>query len=155
MHKKPPKPWPKLSETLPNKSRLACNRCSSVKNDLTFWIECDDNDQRQPVFIALCGTCADEIIEPHPRLYVQLLSGECMPGAMNVCDDCSFRDGLHCKSPAAKFNGGEGLAFVPPPQPIHLCRSKASGWHFFMPAEMELIRLGATQQCTGKEVANA
>lgn len=155
--KKTPLPWPKLSETLPHKSRTSCNRCNAggQKRDVSFWIECDDEDRRQPVFIALCGFCADELIEPHPRLYIELLSGECMPGAMRVCDDCKLRDGLRCTSPDAKFNGGQGLVFDPQPASVHLCRSKASGWHFFMANSLELARQGVEQQCSGKVVRDA
>lgn len=155
MAKKPAKPWPKLSETLPNQSRLQCNSCRAI-GPLTYWVECDEDDRRQAVFVVLCQACADEIIDPHPRLYVELLPNECMPGAMEVCDDCTFRSGLSCKTPKAKFNGGEGLKFTPSPTSVHFCsrgRGGVSGWHFFMPERVQALLAGG-QKCNGKEVAH-
>ena len=94
------------------------------------------------------------MIEPHPRLYSQLLTDELMPGAMPLCADCLFRQGLRCASPDARFNGGEGIVFVPPPSSIHLHGRGISGWHWLMVTGEALRLTGGKQECSGKQVAN-
>lgn len=138
------KPWPKLSETLPIAEPGRCGQCGSMDR-LTWWQECDERDRRTIAFVCLCGPCADKIIEPHPRLYVQQLADEVMPGAMPICADCPHREGRFCQCPAAKFNGGAGIVFQPRPSSLHLnCgRKSLSGWHWIFPEP--------ATACSGKE----
>jgi len=142
------KNWPKLSETLPHSTPGQCQRCES-SSELTYWQECDENDRPEIVFVVLCKACADAIIEPHPRLYKEQLASSILPGAMPICIDCKARDGMACRSPIAKFNGGDGLKFEPEGQMVHLCRSprSKSGWHY--------LSAGPVEKCNGKEAAHA
>lgn len=143
------KPWPKLSETLPFERRPdRCQGCGVGGDALKSWRECDEADLKTPVIVVLCRRCSDAIIEPHPRLYWEVLKGEPLPGAMPVCSDCPHRDGLDCKCPLARFNGGPGLAYEPMPSRVHLCRSprKLSGWFWLGPP---------VERCSGKDSADA
>ena len=133
--------WPRLSETLDTSSVLKCQKCGSTES-LARWQECDDNDRGEMVFVVLCRKCADEIIEPHPRLYREYMEMEVAPGAMPTCEGCPQRQGARCKSPAARFNGGKGIWFHPGPQRIHLCRAKNSAW--------KILSEGPITHCSGR-----
>lgn len=139
--------WPKLSETLPDQDPGHCGNCTYMPiagERLTYWQECDDKDQTTLAYVVLCQACADRIIEPHPRLYRQLPANEIMPGAMAFCGDCVHRDGLACKCPAAKANGGEGIELKHSGQRAHICRSPRhiSGWTWYG---------GEVVSCSGRE----
>jgi hypothetical protein len=140
--------WPKLSEELPGRDPCECQRCRATVR-LTYWQECDNRDQPTRVFVVLCKGCADEIIEPHSRLYRDIDVNTPMPGAMPICADCRSRNGMTCLSPVAMFNGGPepGLQFEPKGQMVHVCRSprREGGWQYF--AE------GPVTKCSGKEAA--
>ncbi len=142
--------WPRLSETLRGRVPGACQECGRTEAHappakLTYWRECDDSDRETHRFIVLCRSCADRIIEPHPRLYREQPRDTPMPGVMEICNDCKHRAGLACESPTARFNGGPGLAFEPPGQWVHLCRSprSKSGWYW--------LTGGPVTGCSGKE----
>lgn len=146
--KKPHLPWPKLSQSLEYRNHGRCQRCN-VTEPLTYWMECDEQDQPTPVFIVLCKKCADAIIEPHPRLYREQEALGFMPGVMAICKDCPARAGMVCVSPVAKFNGGPGLKFEPLGNMVHVCRSprSKSGWIYMLP--------GSVTKCSGKDEASA
>lgn len=141
--KLPPKPWPRLSETLADTGPGCCQACGSTVG-VSRWNECDEDDQPEPVAVTLCGACSDRLIEDHPRLYRQLLDDEPMPGSMPICADCPARKGVRCTSPVAGFNGGPGLDYEPKPYSVHLCRSprRLSGWKWLFP--------GPVKSCSGK-----
>jgi hypothetical protein len=147
MPKLAPKPWPKLSETLSGRTPGHCQRCNII-HDLTYWQECDDDDQPTRVFVVLCKFCAD-MIEPHPRLYREQSQFTPLPGAMPICADCQSRKGMDCTSPVAGFNGWPGLKYEPEGSMVHLCRSprRLSSWQYIAP--------GPVEKCSGKEVAHA
>jgi hypothetical protein len=112
MQKIPPlaaRQLPGLSQTLhffPHPEE--CQSCGSA-GELTRWRECDEWDKPTMVVVVLCQKCSRKLIEPHPRLYHQLQEAEPFPGSMQICLDCPMRDGISCKSPLAKHNGGPGM----------------------------------------------
>ncbi len=105
------KPWPRLSAAPGLRHPRRCQRCSA-EWDLQWWEECDDYDVPENILVILCLECSEKIIEPHPRLYRLLDENMPLPGAMVICHDCKHRDGLKCKCPRAKFNGGPGMKVV-------------------------------------------
>lgn len=137
----------RLSQTLAGDRRPdRCQSCCSA-DGLTRWQEHDADDRPETIIVVLCKRCADEIIEPHPRLYRELPTAEPWPGAMAPCVDCRHRQELDCTSPAAKFNGGPGLKYEPMPTQAHVRRSKPhrSGWTWIgFPVE----------KCSGFEAGN-
>lgn len=111
--------WPRLSQQLTEiRHPEFCQSCGvhegDSETDLQRWQEHDDADRPEPILVVLCGACADALIEPHPRLYDQLHA--CAPwlGCMAICALCRFRDGLKCRHPSAKANGGSGIALTMP-----------------------------------------
>ena len=106
--------WPKLSETMPHlraASHLQCGNCTSVCF-VEIWEELGEADQPQEperIFISLCPSCSESIIEPHPRCYRKTATHEPMLGAMPVCGDCEFRSALKCTNPLRKSAGGKGV----------------------------------------------
>lgn len=116
----PPRPWPKLSETLtaPRAPRT-CQSCGD--EGLRWWRECDEDDRPTGVLVILCEPCEKKLVKPHPRLYISIWTPAPWPGAMAICSDCQFRDGLRCTEPRLKANGGEGLPIaIPKGQDAHL-----------------------------------
>ena len=100
--------WPKLSEDLQHTpSPGHCQSCGSSE-ELQCWMEHGDNDEPTDTKIIICREC-DHVIEPHPRLYTLLPYNGPRPGAMRCCTACLLREGLQCKHPQLKSNGGEGL----------------------------------------------
>lgn len=147
--------WPKLSETLAGpKSPDRCQSCSNFGLSESFpvggsplqrWREHDKADKPTPTVVVLCGTCADRIIESHPRLYAQLDRNEPYPGVMGLCVDCKHRQGVSC--PLAKFVGGPGVTIIgPKPTTAHVQRSprRLSGWIEIWP--------GPARDCDRREV---
>ena len=100
---------PGLSETLlARKSPLVCQSCDcahSILTPLARWQECDAWDKKTRVVVVLCQRCSDTLIESHPRLYHQLPSFAPFPGAMSICIDCRWRDGVTCNSPLWSDSG--------------------------------------------------
>lgn len=81
-----------------------------MRESMGRWQECDHNDKPEPYnFIVLCTKCQRSVLDPHPRLYISISDNAPMPGCMAICIDCDFRDGIKCKHPAAKENGGTGV----------------------------------------------
>lgn len=124
---------PRLSEDLPHpRQRLTCQACGVQGVPLSRWQEHDRHDQPEVICVVLCHPCATRLIEPHARLRRLLDEHAPFPGAIPLCDQCRQRQGLRCTSPAARANGGAGLALTfPEPTLVHLCRSprRLSGWH--------------------------
>lgn len=174
----PGEAWPRLSRSLPHPRRLdtcqACGAKAAPLDDpqemlrlgsggvertpegeplptLPRWIEHDDQDRPQPIVVVLCIPCSRRIIEPHPRLYDLLPTLKPVPGAMGICAGCVHNRGLVCRSPEARFNGGEGLQIeAPEPGVVHLCMrgrggGRTGGWRrwYTKPAT----------GCSGREVA--
>lgn len=116
MKKAPPKVEPhdpRLSETLrPFRSRKVCQKCGHADPSplyplkVSAWIEHDHKDRPQAIYVFLCEACSKEIIEPHIRLYRQAQQFEPLPGIMDLCADCRWREGSRCTNPVAAFNGG-------------------------------------------------
>lgn len=104
--------WPRLSQTLPHLHPLKCAECGRPERDrlLTLWQECDEQDRPENRYVLLCKPCGDRIVGPHVRLYRSIDRNSPAPGAMEICADCRFRDGLWCAR--AKCNGGEGVTIT-------------------------------------------
>jgi hypothetical protein len=104
--------WPRLSETLPHKNPECCGNCGATEATVVHfvrWQEHDEFDRVEPIMITLCVKCSDKIIDPHPRLYTRRHFNHPMPGGMECCGECTFRDGFRCAHKNLKANGGEGL----------------------------------------------
>lgn len=149
---KPPdlnKDTPRLSQ-LPRNifmdrlGQLVCAKCGGV-HDLQRWQEHNHFDQPEAKIVVLCAWCSKEIIEPHPRLYRQLMRQEFVPGSSQVCVDCKWQDHLGCNSPVAKFNGGPGMEYTPSPQRCHFYFGGRRGG---MWTAIEAVTI---KECTGKE----
>ena len=136
-----------------------CQRCSitvgddtrSDRNRRTAWQEHDRDDRPEPGrFVVLCKACADEVIEPHQRLYRQLTPHEPAPGVMSLCGNCPHRDGVRCASPLAAFNGGGGITITgPEPSHAHISYRDKQGRRC---GRWELIYPGPATACSGKGV---
>jgi hypothetical protein len=140
--------WPRLTDSLNGqKAPNLCQSCGCAvdPNVVGRWLECDELDRPEYKVVVLCKQCADRLIEPHPRLYRELLPTEPFPGAMAVCVGCAHRSGVSCTSSLAQINGGPGLVYEPQGQMVHLCRSprSKSGWHYLAP--------GPVTNCSGFE----
>ena len=108
--------FPRLTETLPHRAADRCNRCGyglPGPHNLQVWQEHDDGDRPELRYVLLCKPCADKVIERHPRLYRLADRNEPCPGVMGQCEECIHRDGLVCRCPEMKANGGPGVAFLP------------------------------------------
>jgi hypothetical protein len=129
-----PKPWPRLSETLTCQRHInCCQSCGrgQLDGEVSLWQEYDENDEPEPIAVALCKQCSDRLVEPHPRIYAKVARFAPFPGAMTICLACSHRDGVRCRSPDAKANGGHGIWIVAGrANQIHVLRTprSESGW---------------------------
>lgn len=132
-----------------------CRCCGSphvAAVPLTRWVECDPWDcvPARPSVVVLCKRCADRLIEPHPRLYKQLDTLDPFPGCMSVCVHCVHRAGTSCRAPAAKINGGPGLAYGwkdgKQPASMHVC-SRPGG------CRTMVVWPGKVETCSGRAVA--
>lgn len=109
--------WPRLSNMFggPLHHPLECGKCLRqaselpVGKSLAVWEEHDHDDKPEHIYIVLCEPCSKKIVKPHPRLYSRKQQHEPMPGVMPTCHDCKLRNGLICKSPLLRKNGGAGL----------------------------------------------
>jgi hypothetical protein len=147
--------WPKLSETLRGpKHPEVCRSCGDFAPPapppppdagprrsfpeaalMRRWRECDELDHPTPVVVVLCPKCSGELIEKHPRLYIELGWCEPDPGSMPLCSDCRHRRGTSC--PMSIKSGGPGVLLVKPqPSRVHVCRvpRRNSGWINVWPA---------------------
>lgn len=149
-----PAAWPRLSETLPHQPASFdwCMRCAGV-NELDAWQEHDDHDRPEPILIVLCRPCAEQIIEPHPRLYRLVHRHEPLPGAMrDLCRDCRLQTALRCRSPLLKANGGPGLPITYPRPAVAFVDGvrggRRTGWR-------ETLWQGPPESCGGREPCSA
>jgi hypothetical protein len=103
--------WPKLSVTLTGPRDLfACQSCGATEEDLTRWRECNEADEPTRVVVMLCEGCTRELVQKHPRLYIEMDAYEPLPGSMGCCfRGCKYRDGLTCLNPKQKILGGQGM----------------------------------------------
>lgn len=124
------RPWPKLSQDLDGPlGPLQCQSCG-WDCDLVRWVECDDADQPTAAVVVLCHPCSDRLIEPHPRLYAPLDAYAPHPGSMTLCIDCSHRQGVSCRHPDLRANGGAGLHVrFPQPTPVFVDGTKGGKRH--------------------------
>jgi hypothetical protein len=156
---------PGLSEILRGeKSPDCCQSCGrnhTKENPLSRWQECDEWDKKTKVVVVLCESCSGLYIERSPRLYHRLDSRSPFPGAMGICIDCKFREGVSCLSPL--FAGERphikvktiadppelltylAISYAETPVYAHVCRSPRSASGF-----MTLYR-GPALECSGKE----
>lgn len=106
--------WPRLSEALPHLHPLKCAGCGldHYEELLTLWQECDQQDQPEIRYVLLCESCGDRMIEPHVRLYARIDRNSPAPGAMEICADCRYREGLWCAK--VKAHGGPGITIQAP-----------------------------------------
>lgn len=148
---------PRLSSSLPGlRSINACQNCGAVRREghaslkdvkIWGWQECDHNDNGERLSVWLCAPCGKRLIEPHVRLYKQIMPNQPFPGAMPLCLGCKHLDGVTCNSPKAVFNGGPepGIKMTyPQPSTAHVNRGGGrGGW-------MHLYH-GPVTACDGKE----
>lgn len=147
-------PNPKLTERSPRLtsglnpfiSRIKCQRCGHTGPEVRGWIEHDHHDQPEYLYVFLCKKCSNVLIDPHPRLYSQVMPNAPLPGIMDICADCRHRLRSQCISKLAKFNGGPGLKIdIVAPATAHITCSprRNSGW-------IKIYTHPATG-CSGKE----
>ena len=130
--------WPKLSETLrPVVDLTTCQNCGGKMDDgdpdflLARWQEHDERDNPTNTVVLLCKKCSDEIIEPHPRLYGIIHNWAPLPGSMPTCNRCVFREGVSCRNPLLKSNGGPGLPMkMPKPSTMFVDGRDSKGKRF-------------------------
>lgn len=136
--------WPKLSVELTGpKAPNVCQACGAVETPILprtlgvgklhqRWREHDANDAPTRTIVILCPTCADRLIEKHPRLYSHIERMAPLPGCMTLCIDCPNRNGTGCTHPDLTANGGNGLTIIGPKATnVHVCRrgkGARSGW---------------------------
>jgi hypothetical protein len=134
--------WPRLSQTLqPAVSPGVCQRCGDPAE--CCWQEHDEHDRPEPIAVPLCRRCADELIDPHPRLYRRIEQHEPFPGAMPTCMKCALRSGTRCTHPSTLANGGTGLEMkFPEPSTAIVC-SRGHGCR-------NIRMYSAPVQCTGR-----
>ncbi len=135
------KDWPRLSKTLDGPRDL--DRCQACGGNATAtWQECDEADQPELVYVRLCRSCSDKLIEPHPRLYRRIGDGSPAAGAMPCCRGCTHAVQLSCRSPLLKGNGGPGLAINVKQRGFCCSRGKGGGCRPIYDGEPE---------CAGRE----
>lgn len=133
---------PGLSHTLPYpRAWNVCQGCGAVGHEdpkqtadwsglvqLRRWLECNEWDEPTPVVVVLCARCEKREIDRHARLYLQLPIHEPHPGAMPLCEGCAHLEGLACRAPLAKINGGPGLVIThPKPAIMHILCARGRG----------------------------
>lgn len=147
--------WPRLSRTLKfERHPNICQRCGA-EHDITcgiasrVWQECDEWDRPEKVFLIVCQECEKSgFIDRHPRLYQPVAHNAPLPGVMHLCVDCAWRDGLTCRHPDLKVNGGNGMEITcSKPLVYHLKaeRRKDSGFYQSFDAP--------PSRCAGREEA--
>lgn len=147
-------PNPQLSERTPRlsivlnpfTSRMKCQRCATAGPKVQGWQEHDHNDKPEPIYIFLCERCSKELIGPHPRLYSQIWPNSPLPGIMDICADCLWRDRSRCTCPLAILNGGAGIKIdIERPSTAHLNFGGGRGcWQKIYPSP--------ATGCSGKEI---
>lgn len=144
--------WPRLSQSLGGpRAPGVCQACSATPADVDAWEEHDELDRREGIVVLLCLPCSKRLIEPHPRLYRRLQPLEPFPGLMELCAGCRYRDGVDCRHPDLKRNGGTGLQVTyPPPTAAFVTRQTKSGRR----CSREEIYTGPATACVGREAAD-
>jgi hypothetical protein len=144
-------PWPRLSETLPHPRDLKyCQGCGAAGSDLRIWQEHDEADHPEPIHVVLCEVCAENLIEPHPRLYrcLDRYRWEPAPGLMPTCLDCVHHKGLVCGSPLLRANGGPGLPINAPIEVEGFACTRGKGCRRF-------VQYAHPPECKGREPQEA
>lgn len=117
---------------------------------LLLWMECDEWDRDQPVFVVLCAPCSKRLVNPHPRLYKPVDPWTPALGILGICEGCTHYAALTCRSPLARYNGGPGLDFeFPKPTHMHvqrMCNGRRVG-------EWRQEFHGPVTRCSGRESA--
>jgi len=91
---------------------FACDVCHAPAEQLEVWREHDEHDRPIPgtdalVYLGEGHPLCRIKLDDHPRLYAEV-RGE--PGSFpRLCGPCEHRDGLLCRHPDLKVNGGGGL----------------------------------------------
>lgn len=107
----PPKPWPRLTDEARAPDLVRCQLCGGGDLPLTVFEQCDEDDQPEGRLLTACSRreCSRRI-KDHPRLYRDV---DVRPGAIAaLCVDCVHRDGLRCRHPDLRANGGAGLVLT-------------------------------------------
>lgn len=146
------KHWPKLSETLDGpKHPDVCQSCGAVDRVIQRWCECDEKDHETNVIVCLCPICADKLIEPHPRLYVDMPAGQPHAGSMQLCVKCRHRVGVSC--PLSKHGEtpylGRGVQITfPKPGMVHIDGRDKKGKRF---GRWQYVFPGPPTACDARE----
>jgi hypothetical protein len=148
------KNWPKLSESLGERSPGCCQACGKSFEDpdleMVRWTEHDENDRPTSTIVVLCQACSGAIIDPHPRLYDRLERNRPIPGAMGDCVHCRHREGLACRHPVLKANGGAGLVIRSDKPSVTFVDGVRNGRRF----GYQTTTWRCAPKCDGKEAAN-
>jgi hypothetical protein len=113
---------------------------------LQRWRECDEFDKPTRTVVVLCAKCSKREIDRHPRLYIPVETFAPEPGIMDLCVDCRLREGVSCKSPLAKHNGGSGMAIDYPGHTVaHFNYGGGRG-------EFRKLYKGEATACAGREL---
>ena len=154
--RRPGEKWPRLSLELTElRHPDFCQSCGVYDADsetqLTRWREHDDADRPERILVVLCRSCSDALIEPHPRLYDALDECAPWPGGMPLCAGCRWREGLDCRHPDAKVNGGKGVALTMPEPFVAFVdvRTGPKGGRRF--GERVTVYGGPVTACAGRE----
>ena len=134
--------------SLPHLHPKKCAACGCWDREklLSLWQEHDREDKPETRYVLLCDACSRKLIEPHVRLYAEIDNKSPAPGAMEICADCRFRDGLWCAK--AKSNGGEGVTITAAkPSRGFIDGARYSGPFTFYPV--------APSACSGKSTSSA
>lgn len=104
--------WPKR----PIDPMAGCNVCGEPAEELAAFLEHGAGDKPPPedqrhaalVFIGRGHRACMKVLEAHPRLYAEVRGD---PGHFPLlCGPCQNRDGMACKHPDLRANGGAGLS---------------------------------------------
>jgi hypothetical protein len=101
-----------------------------------MWLECNEEDvieDLESILILCRGKECREVLDNHPRLYVEVPWSNGGPGKfMLLCGDCEFRSGTACTHTKLKINGGDGLevGFVWPLGGAMICCTDGSSFTF-------------------------
>lgn len=104
--------WPKR----PSDPMAGCNVCGQPAEEFEIFLEHGAGDLPPPefarlsalVFLGIGHRECYKVLEKHPRLYARVRGN---PGHFPLlCGPCTNREGLECKHPDLRANGGAGLS---------------------------------------------